>query len=240
VTAALGILAAERQRRLSGRGQYVRLPLADVAFALVGHLGYVAEVQVNGEDRQSTGNYLYGAYGRDFETSDGRIVYVVAITKRQWQALGEATGLGERVAIIESTLNVDLSREGDRFRAREAISAVLEPWFRARTLAEVQQAFAGTAVCWGPYQTFRQMVEQDPRCSAENPLFTRLEQPGIGSYLVPGSPLQFSGEERPAPRRAPVLGEHTDEVLSSVLGLTGAQIGTLREKKVVAGPVEVS
>ncbi|HKI38688.1 MAG TPA: CoA transferase [Gemmataceae bacterium] len=240
VTAALGILAAERQRRLSGRGQYVRLPLADVAFSLVGHLGYVAEVQVNGEDRQSTGNYLYGAYGRDFETSDGRIVYVVAITKRQWQALGEATGLGERVAIIESTLNVDLSREGDRFRAREAISAVLEPWFRARTLAEVQQAFAGTAVCWGPYQTFRQMVEQDPRCSAENPLFTRLEQPGIGSYLVPGSPLQFSGEERAAPRRAPVLGEHTDEVLSSVLGLTGAQIGTLREKKVVAGPVEVS
>src|SRR5262249_34903682 len=92
VTAALGILAAERQRRITGQGQYIRLPLTDVALALVGNLGYIAEVQVNAEDRQSTGNYLYGAYGRDFETSDGRVVYVVAITRRQWQALAEATG----------------------------------------------------------------------------------------------------------------------------------------------------
>jgi 2-methylfumaryl-CoA isomerase len=240
LTAALGVLAAERQRRLTGQGQYVRLPLADVALALVGHLGYLAEVQVNGEDRQSTGNYLYGAYGRDFETRDGRIAYIVAITQRQWQALGEATGLADKLAQLGPLLGVDLSREGDRFRAREAISGVLAPWFRARTLAEVRQAFAGTAVCWGPYQTFRQLVEEDPRCSTENPLFARLDQPGIGTYLVPGSPLQFSEARREPPRRAPLLGEHTDEVLSEVLHLSPGQIGRLREQKVVAGPVELS
>jgi 2-methylfumaryl-CoA isomerase len=240
VTAALGILAAERRRRQAGRGQFIRLPLADVAFALLGHLGYIAEVQVNGEDRQSTGNYLYGAYGCDFETRDGRRVYVVAITKRQWQALGEALGATDRLASLGPALNLDLSREGDRFRTREAISAVLAPWFRGRTLAEVRQAFAGTAVCWGPYQTFRQMVEEDPRCSAQNPLFSLLEQPGIGRYLVPGSPLQFSSEERSVPRRAPLLGEHTDEVLGDVLGLSGARIGELRDRGVVAGPIEVS
>jgi 2-methylfumaryl-CoA isomerase len=240
VTAALGILAAERRRRSTGQGQFIRLPLADVALSLVGHLGYIAEVQVNGEDRQSTGNYLYGAYGRDFETSDGRIVYVVAITHRQWQALGEATGLSARLALIEQMLDVDLSREGDRFRAREAISAVLAPWFRQRTLEEVRKAFAGTAVCWGPYQTFRQMVEEDPRCSTANPLFAMLDQPGIGSYLVPGSPLQFSAVERVPPRRAPRLGEHTDEVLGEVLHLSSGQIGWLRDRKVVAGPVELS
>ena len=125
VTAAMGVLAAERHRRITGQGQYIRLPLADVAFAMMGHLGYIAEVQVNGEDRQSTGNYLYGAYGRDFETRDGRIVYIVAITQRQWRALGEATGLSDKLAMIEPLLDVDLSREGDRFKAREAISAVL-------------------------------------------------------------------------------------------------------------------
>jgi 2-methylfumaryl-CoA isomerase len=240
VTAALGILAAERQRRLTGQGQYVRLPLADVALALVGHLGYLAEVQVNGDDRQSTGNYLYGAYGRDFETRDGRVVYVVAITRRQWQALGEATGLADKLAMIGPLLGVDLSREGDRFRAREAISAVLAPWFGARTLAEVRQAFAGTAVCWGPYQTFRQLLEEDPRCSTQNPLFALLDQPGIGTYLVPGSPLQFSAAGRGPPRRAPLLGEHTDEVLSDVLQLSSGQIGRLRDQKVVAGPIELS
>src|SRR6516225_5995549 len=236
VTAALGILAAERQRRSTGQGQYIRLPLTDVALALVSHLGYIAEVQVNAEDRQSTGNYLYGAYGRDFETSDGRLVYVVAITPRQWQALGEATGLAAKLALLEPLLDVDLSREGDRFKACEAISAVLAPWFRERTLERVRNAFAGTAVCWGPYQTFRQLVDEDPRCSTRNPLFALLEQPGIGNYLVPGSPLQFSAAQRAPPRRAPRLGEHTDDVLSEVLHLSSAQIGRLRDKKVVAGP----
>jgi len=239
VTAALGLLAAERHRRLSGQGQYIKLPLADVAFAMVGHLGYIAEVQVNGEDRQSAGNSLYGAYGRDFETRDDRLVYIVAITKRQWQALGEATGTTDKLAMIEPLLGVDLSREGDRFRAREVISAVLAPWFRARTLAEIQNTFERTAVCWGPYQTFRQMVEEDPRCSTRNSLFSRLEQPGIGSYLVPGCPLQFSVVEREAPRRAPRLGEHTDEVLSDLLGLSDGQIGALRDRRVIAGPIEI-
>ncbi len=240
LTSAVAILAAERHRRITGEGQYSRLPLADVAFAMAGNLGYIAEVQVNNEDRRSSGNYLYGAYGCDFETSDGRIVYVVGITKRQWQAIGEATGLVEKLAIIEPLLNVDLSREGDRFQAREAVSAVLAPWFRERTLEQIQKTFEGTAVCWGAYQTFRQMVERDPRCSTANPMFCLLEQPGIGSYLVPGSPVQFSTTERIPPRRAPILGEHTDEVLSGILHLPDAQIGKLREKRVIAGPIEIS
>ncbi|HKI19894.1 MAG TPA: CoA transferase, partial [Isosphaeraceae bacterium] len=170
---------------------------------------------------------------------DDRLVYIVAITKRQWQALGEATGTTDKLAMIEPLLGVDLSREGDRFRAREVISAVLAPWFRARSLAEIQNTFERTAVCWGPYQTFRQMVEEDPRCSTRNSLFSRLEQPGIGSYLVPGCPLQFSVVEREAPRRAPRLGEHTDEVLSDLLGLSDGQIGALRDRRVIAGPIEI-
>jgi 2-methylfumaryl-CoA isomerase len=240
VTAALGILAAERHRRSTGQGQYIRLPLADVAFAMVGNLGYIAEVQVNDEDRRSTGNYLYGAYGRDFETREGRIVYIVAVTNRQWQALGEAMGVSDKLAMIAPLLDVDLTREGDRFKAREVISAVLAPWFRERTLEEVRQTFEGTAVCWGPYQTFRQMVDEDPRCSSGNPMFSTLGQPGIGSYLVPGSPLQFSEVERLEPRRAPILGEHTDEVLSEILQMSDGQIGQLRDKHVIAGPIELA
>jgi 2-methylfumaryl-CoA isomerase len=84
------------------------------------------------------------------------------------------------------------------------------------------------------------MVEEDPRCSTLNPMFSTLEQPGVGSYLVPGSPLQFSGEERLSPRRAPTLGEHTDEVLSEILHLSDGQIGKLRDKHVIAGPIELS
>ena len=70
------------------------------------------------------------------------------------------------MALIEPLLGVDLGKEGDRWKARDAISAVLQPWFRERTLAQVHVAFEGTGVCWGPYQTFQQMVAEDPRCSA--------------------------------------------------------------------------
>jgi 2-methylfumaryl-CoA isomerase len=239
VTAALGILAAERHRRLTGEGQFIRISLADVAIAMVGNLGLIAEAQINNEDHYSFGNYLYGAYGREFETKDDRYVYVVAITRRQWQALCEVTGTAAKMALIEPLLEVNLAKEGDRFKARDAISAVLAPWFTSRTLDEVRAAFEGTGVCWGPYQTFMQMVAEDPRCSTDNPMFAEIEQPGIGSYLVPGSPLDFSQATRATPGRAPQLGEHTDEVLATLLGLTQAQIGALRDKRIVGGPIEI-
>ncbi len=239
IMAALGILAAERERRLTGRGQLVKLPLADVAMAMVGNLGWLAKAEVNDEDHFAGGNYLYGAYGSEFLTRDARYVYIVGITKRMWDELGRTTGLAEKFKQLEAVFEVDLSREGDRYRIRSAITALLQPWFAARTLAEVDAAFAGSGVCWGPYRTFQQLLREDARCSEANPMFKRIEQPGIGSYLVPGSPLQFSAHAREQPRRAPQLGEHTDEVLADVLGLSAAQIGALRDKRVVGGPIEL-
>ena len=115
------------------------------------------------------------------------------------------------------------------------IGATLKPWVLGRTMAELREVFDAHGVSWGPYQTFTQLVEEDPRCSPENPMFAEVEQPGIGTYLMPGSPLDFSGAERLAPMAAPVLGEHTDEVLADVLGLGDSEIGRLYERGVVAG-----
>jgi len=239
IMSALGLLAAERERRLTGKGQLVRLPLADVAMAMVGNLGWLAKAQVNDEEHFSVGNYLYGAYGCEFRTRDARYVYVVAITRRMWEELGRTTGLTEKFRQLEAIYEVDLGKEGDRYRIRTAITALLEPWFAARTLADVDAGFAGSGVCWGPYRTFQQLVREDARCSTANPMFKAIEQPGIGSYLVPSSPLQFSLHERESPRRAPMLGEHTDEVLSELLAMTTAQIGALRDRKIVGGPIEL-
>lgn len=239
VTSALGIVTAERHRRLTGEGQFIKIALSDVAMAMVGNLGYIAEAELMHEDRPAFGNYLYGAYGRDFETKDHRLIYIVAITDRMWTELGRVTGLTERFALIEPLLGVNLKDEGDRFRARDIISTVLEGWVSARTLDEIKATFAGSGVCWGPYQTFRQMLTEDPRCSETNPIFKEVEQPGIGKYLVPGSPLDFSTSPRETPTRAPALGEHTDQVLADVLGLGDGQIGKLRDSKIVAGPIEL-
>ena len=89
---------------------------------------------------------------------------------------------------------------------------------------------------WGPYQTFHQLVEEDPRCSTANPMFEEIEYPGVGRYLAPGSPLDFTGIGRLPVRRAPQLGEHTEEILADVLGLTSREIGALAGRGLVAGP----
>jgi 2-methylfumaryl-CoA isomerase len=234
--AATALLAAERHRRRSGEGQLIKIALSDVAFAMVGNLGKIAEVQVNQHERQKDGNFLYGAFGRDFPTKDGRRVMIVALTQRQWKNLVAATDLAEAVTMIEHLLGVDLSKEGDRFVAREMILAALKPWTQVRTLAEIGEIFEAHGVSWGPYQTFRQLVEDDPRCSPANPMFETVEHPGIGTYLMPGSPIAFGAVDRVPVRRAPLLGEHTDEVLSEVLGRDADEIARLHADGLVAGP----
>jgi 2-methylfumaryl-CoA isomerase len=237
--AAAGMLAAERHRRLTGAGQVVRIALSDVALAMVGNLGKIAEAQINQRERPKDGNYLYGAFGRDFTTKEGRRIMVVALTLRQWQGLVKATGLAEAFTTCEKMLGVDLTKEGDRFEAREVIGAILKPWTGARTLEEIRTVFDANDVCWGPYWTFMELVENDERCSPANPMFQEVEQPGIGTYLMPGTPLNFEACERLPPRRAPLLGEHTDEILADVLGLTDTEIGRLYDDGIVGGPVSV-
>jgi len=231
---AVGLLSAERHRTRTGEGQLIRLSLSDVAFAMVGNLGRIAEAQLGARDQRKDGNYLYGAFGHDFETRDGRRVMVVALTARQWKALRDVTGIGEACASIEHATGHDLGTETGRFEARDLIAALLRPWFARHDLPTIRERFAGTGVSWGPYQTFRQLVTEDPRCSAANPMFEEVEHPGVGSYLMPGSPLDFSRTPRGPVRRAPLLGEHTEEILAEVLGLSAGEIGRLHDAGVVA------
>src|SRR5246500_2978420 len=233
---ATGLLAAERHRSRTGQGQEVVLALSDVMLATVGNRGYIGDVQVNGTARPAIGNDLYGSFGRDFATADGRRVMIIALTRRQWRAIGETTGLGDRLAMIGKIMDVDLDNEAGRYEARDMISALLARWCARYSLDEIRQAFAGTGVLWGHFQEFLHLVRDDPRCSEGNPLFATVDQPGIGRYLMPGLPLDFSTEPRVPPRPAPLLGQHTDVVLSEILGLSSAEIGRLHDARIVAGP----
>ena len=213
--AVIGLLAALRHRDATGEGQLVTIALSDVAFAAVGNIGRIAEVQLEGRDQPRDGNYLYGAFGGDFPTADGRRVMVVALTARQWKALKEATGTEEMFAAVEQATGHDFRGEAGRYKGRDLIRQLLTPWFAERTLAEIRATFAGTGVSWGPYQTFKQLVEEDPRCSTDNPMFTEVEHP-VGTYLTPASPLVFSRHGRLPAVRSPRLGEHTDEILAEL------------------------
>ena len=233
-TAALGLLAADRRRLQSGEGTLMSLALSDVALVAVAALGHVAEAQINGTERGRFGNDLYGAYGAEFTTADGARVYVAGISPKQWSNLLEATESTAAVSAIAEAKGLDFDDEGDRFDARAEVSAAIRPWIASRTVAEVGARFDELAVCWGRYQTFKQLVDDDPRCSVDGGLFREVDQPQIGTYLSPGSPLAFDGALAVEPTPAPRLGEHTEEILADDLGLTTAEIGSLRANGTVA------
>ena len=120
LNAVIGVLAAERHRRVTGEGQLVKLSLADVAFTMVANLGFLAQAEVTHENRPPLGNDMYGAFGRDFATRDGRRVMVVAISLNQWHTLVRATGIEEHLPPMERAFDADFRKEEDRYRAATA------------------------------------------------------------------------------------------------------------------------
>ncbi len=161
---------------------------------------------------------------------------VVGLTDQQWSRLCKATGFTVEFNALGARLGLNMTDEGDRFRARREIAHILEPWFHARTLAEVGRIFEKQRVTWAPYRTVREAIESDPDCSPDNPMFSMVEQPGIGTYLMPASPLDFIQAPRLPARPAPRLGEHTDEILLDILGLSEGEVGKLHDEGIVAGP----
>jgi 2-methylfumaryl-CoA isomerase len=226
-------LAAERHRLRTGAGQLAELSLKDVAAGVMGHLGIIAEVLVNGVDRPKVGNALYGAYGQDFLCADGQRVIVIGLTDRQWRGLVKVLGMADAIAALQAQLGTDLAQEGNRWHARAQITALFAPWFAARTLAEIAPLFDAASLTWSVFRSFAGAIENDPDLSPDNPMFTKLAQPGIGTFPVPGSPVSSTAFDRAPPAPAPRLGEHSDAILSDVLGLSSGTIAGLVDRKIV-------
>jgi 2-methylfumaryl-CoA isomerase len=230
---AVGLLAAERHRRLTGEGQHVRLALQDVGLAVMNHLGFIEEAR-RGQPRGKHGNALFGAFGRDFVTADGQRVMVVGLTGKQWRALCEALEVGSEVDALGARMGLDLALEGDRFVARRELAQIVGDRIASRTLAELAPAFDRLGVCWDRYQTIAQLAGSDPECSPANPIFSTIEQPGVGPMLAAGLPLDFSARERIPAAPAPRLGAHTEQVLHELLGMPAEEFGRLHDRGVVA------
>jgi 2-methylfumaryl-CoA isomerase len=78
-------------------------------------------------------------------------------------------------------------------------------------------------------------MAEEPRLVSGNPLFSPVAHPGGQTYPTPGSAASLMQGERVDAKRAPMLGEHTDQVLAELLGLSDGQIGQLHDSGRVAG-----
>jgi 2-methylfumaryl-CoA isomerase len=235
--AAFALVSALHARQRDGKGREIRIPLSDIAGSTMANLGYLAE-SLMGQDRPRMGNDLFGAFGRDFLLKGGQRIMLVAITPRQWKGLLQVLEIEAEVGALESALGLSFAAdEGLRFDHRAALFPIFEAAFARKTLDELKPAFDAEGVCWGPYQPMS-AAAQDPRLIKDNPVFANLDHPSGNAYPAAGFAGTIPQDERMPARRAARLGEHTDEVLAQVMGLSSGEIARLHDAGIVAGPEE--
>ena len=228
------LLAAERRRLKTGLGEDVELALKDVAAATIGHLGMIGEAATAPQQRTKSGNDLYGAYGHDFICADGKRVMIIGLTDRQWALIIKVTETENAMQALENETQMSLRDEGNRWRLRDRITALLNPWFAARNVADFAAHFDQAGLTWSLFQSLQQALETDPDLQADNPIFELCDQPGLGRYPVPSLPVRFRNAGRSATKLAPKLGQHTEEILSEVAGLDDTEIAQLFDRNIVA------
>ena len=233
---AFTLVAALLARHRGGGGREIRAPLSDIGAASMANMGFTAEAMLTGHQRPRMGNDVFGAFGRDFTTRDGVKLMLLAITPKQWSKALEALDLGGAVATVEAELGVSFTKdEGLRFAHRARLYPLFERAFAAKDAAVLTPAFDAGGVTWGSYQTLEAAM-QDTRLYKDNPVFEAVRHPSGLTYPAPGAMGTIPQDQRGPVLPAPRLGQHTDEVLAEVLGLSSGEIGKLHDAGVVAGP----
>ncbi|PQM26907.1 carnitine dehydratase [Sphingopyxis lindanitolerans] len=231
--AAFALLAAIQRRAATGEGGEVRIPLSDVAIGTVANMGGLAEVLYTGENRRRLGNAVYGLFGRDFTTRDGRRTMIVVVTPRQWANLVAALNLGDAVAAVETARGVSFAKDdGLRFTHRDALYPLFERAIAARDHSDLAAAFDAGGIVHSPYRTMLDAAN-DPALVANNPIFGSANNPSGFAYPAAGAFATIPQATRQPPRPAPRNGEHSEEVLASRLSLPSGEIARLIDAGIV-------
>jgi 2-methylfumaryl-CoA isomerase len=232
---AFGLVSALLARHRGAGGREIRAPLSDIGAASMANMGFTAEAMLTGHQRPRMGNDVFGAFGRDFTTRDGQKLMLLAITPKQWSKAIETLGIGAEVSAVEAALGVSFATdEGLRFTHRARLYPLFERAFAAKDAAALTPAFDAGGVTWGSYQTLEAALE-DTRLYKDNPVFEAVKHPSGLTYPAPGAMGTIPQDERGPVLPAPKLGQHTDEVLAQVLGMSSGEIGKLHDAGVVAG-----
>lgn len=232
---AFSLLAGLRHRERTGQGIELRVPLGDVAIGTMFNAGAGAEMLYRGADRERLGNAIWGAFGRDFRSKDGKRFMIAALTPKQWKATVEAFGLADEVAALETELGVEFAasdhqRFVNRIRLFDLFQGAAEK-YDYPVLAERLTKAGAT------FEHYRTMYEAttDPTLVADNPLFgPSPANPSGFSYPATRSFANVPGMAPGDPRPAPYLGEHSEQVLAERLGLSSGQIADLIDRGIVA------
>lgn len=219
----VGVLAALMDRTKSGKGQKVETALLRTAINITnGHLIEQAMLDLN---RVATLNRGFTAGPSDtFKCKDG---WIYAMTIGQPLFVRWCKLMGDDTLATDPRFKDDLAR-GDN---GEALSAIMQKWCDTRTVAEALAALEANRIPAGPVYTPQQTL--DDKHVQEAKFFHPMEYPGAKMAVpVLQEPVKLSRTPLTIRRRAPQLGEHTEQILQE-LGYDKAVIAKLKADRVV-------
>lgn len=221
--AVMGILAALLERQRSGRGQHVDISMLDCQVSL---LNYMATMHfLSGEDPYPIGNshFVHVPYNT-FTTSDGFIVIAV-ITDGFWQNLKNVVDCPE---FEDSRYDTQPGRWADR----DLIERRLNAFLSGNTTAHWVQRLEAKRIPCAPVNRFSEALS-DPQVLHRN-MVVELGHPDGKSTRGPGNPVKLSRTNEETYSPAPKIGQHTDAVLTGLLGYDAATIEGLRAQGAIA------
>jgi formyl-CoA transferase len=219
--ATIGILAALRHRDVTGTGQYVDIAMFD---AMVAMTDIVTNFWSMGLRNGNLGPLIIDP----FEAADGWFIIQVG-RETHFEQLVETIG---RPDFIDDPRFA--TREGWVEHLEDVLRPAIESWAAQHTRAEACAALGAAGVAAGPCYTDEEVVN-DPHV-AERGMLVEIPRPdGIEQpVLTPGNPVKLSGAPEGPESAPPRLGEHTDAVLTEVLGLDADTLAALRADGVIA------
>jgi crotonobetainyl-CoA:carnitine CoA-transferase CaiB-like acyl-CoA transferase len=222
--ACIAILAALIHRQQCGEGQYIDMALLDSAVAMVSHI--MQDYLISGVAPPRLGNGGSGGGPADLiECRDG-IVYLTTGTDEHWRRLCELAKHPEWMADPRFATNPL------RGHNRNELLALINQWSRQWSVTDLLEAFNRSGLAAARYNELAQVWEV-PEVQHRG-LRVRVPHPAAGTVDLIGSPMaHMSATPARITRAPPMLGEHTHEVLSSVLGLSDARITELRQQKII-------
>ncbi|WP_095012718.1 CoA transferase [Tsuneonella mangrovi] len=232
---AFAMMAAIHHRTMTGEGSEVRVPLGDVGMGTLGNSGSLAEMLYRGGDRPRLGNAIWGALGRDFISKDGKRFMVAVLTTKQWHAMVEAFDIAEPIAALERETGVEFPHsDHNRFVHRDALFAIVQGAAGALDYAAIAERLAAAGATFERYRTMYE-ASTDPDLVTNNPLFgPSPKNPSGFAYPATRSFANIPGREAGDPLPAPLLGQHSEEVLAERLALSSGAIGKLIDAGIVA------
>ena len=219
---SVGILAAIVQRQATGVGQQVEVSQQDAVANLT--RVHIREQYMNGEPVMRRGNRQYGnapinAY-RCRPGGPNDYLFVHGVTPDMFQALMRT--IGRHDLADDPTLQ---TRAG-RFARVDEIDALIEAWTGKHTKQEAMEILAGAGVACGAVLDSAEVLA-DEHLRGRG-MVVDLEHPDRGRFPMLGNPVHLSDSPTEV-RRAPLLGEHTAEVLGGLLGLSADELAQLKK-----------